>query len=170
RVLLRGVVLDQEGDVVLPRLRELAARVDRQAQDDGAHDGVRVGALVELRALSERILAATSTAAKIELLGERATIREQRLEDGSGALAEWLRVLTLDPDHRGARDEAERIADRYDLWQQYMVVPAWELEHAGDTQRQNELQIEIADLYEHKLSRPEYAFRSRLEAWRRSTD
>src|SRR5690606_28350977 len=55
RVLLRGVVLDQEGDVVLPRLRELAARVDRQAQDDGAHDGVRVGALVELRALSERI-------------------------------------------------------------------------------------------------------------------
>ncbi|HVI00385.1 MAG TPA: tetratricopeptide repeat protein, partial [Enhygromyxa sp.] len=167
RVLLRGVVLDQEGDVILPRLRELAARVDRDAIENNAHDGVRVGALIELRALSDRIAAASSNKAKITLLAERAEIREQRLEDGLGALAEWVRILTLDPFHADARDEAERIAERYDLWQPFMVIPAWELERAGAGGRQQELQIEIADLYEHKLARPEYAFRSRLEAWRR---
>jgi tetratricopeptide (TPR) repeat protein len=168
RVLLRGVVLDREGEVILPRLRELAARVDRDAVEKGAHEGVRIGALVELRASSDRIAAASSTKAKVELLAERAEIREQRLEDGVGALAEWIRILTIDPFHAGARDEAERIAGRYDLWLPFMVIPAWELERAGAGGRQQELQVELADLYEHKLNRAEYAFRSRLEAWRRT--
>ncbi|WP_181197513.1 tetratricopeptide repeat protein, partial [Enhygromyxa salina] len=167
RVLLRGVTLDSEGDVIIPRLRELAARVDEDAER-GAHDGVKVGALVELRALGELIANAPNDSMKITLLIERAEIREQRLDDGTGALGEWLRILTLDRLHYRARDEAERLASRYDLWHRFMLIPAWELEQATDNDGQAQLLVEIADLYEHKLGRAEYALRARLEAWRRA--
>ncbi|MCA9701093.1 MAG: hypothetical protein KC431_26435, partial [Myxococcales bacterium] len=168
RVLLRGVALDHERDVVMPRLRELAARVDAQARDRGAHGGVEVGALVELRALGELVGLSKSVEDKIGLLEERAKIRESRLDDGAGALGEWLRILTLAPNHRGARDEAERLAARYDLWHRFMLLPAWELERTDNRGRQATLLAELADLYEHKLARPEYAFRARLEAWKRA--
>jgi tetratricopeptide (TPR) repeat protein len=168
RVLLRGVTIDREREVIEPRLRELAARVDRNAEEKGAHSGVKLGALVELRALGDLIAAADREADKIALLAERAQLRELRLDDGLGALAEWVRILTLDRTHAHARDEAERLAAHYELWHRFMLLPAWELEQAHDNRVQAILLGELADLYEHKLGRPEYALRSRLEAWRRS--
>ncbi|MFV8755019.1 tetratricopeptide repeat protein [Nannocystaceae bacterium ST9] len=173
RVLLRGLALDREREVVLPKLRELAERIDEQARLDGVHQGVPVGSLVELRALGELIGLAKQDEDKIALLIERAKLREQRLDDGLGALGEWLRVLVVQAgrgatqDAGKARDEAMRLAERYDLWQRYLLLPAWDLERARASDRQAELLTELADLYEHKLSRPEYAFRSRIEAWRR---
>jgi tetratricopeptide (TPR) repeat protein len=167
RVLLRGITIDRERDVIEPRLRELAARVDKSAEQ-GAHAGVKLGALVELRAIGELIAAAERDVDKIALLAERAQLRELRLDDGIGALAEWLRVLTLDRTHIHARNEAERLAGHYDLWHRYLLLPAWELEQAHDNRGQALLLGELADLYEHRLGRPEYALRARLEAWRRN--
>ena len=167
RVLLRGVTIDRERQVIEPRLRDLAARVDKSSEL-GAHGGVKLGALVELRALGELIAATDHEADKIALLAERAQLRELRLDDGLGALAEWMRVLTLDRAHAHARDEAERLASHYELWHRYMLLPAWELEQAHDNRVQASLLGELADLYEHKLGRAEYSLRARLEAWRRN--
>ncbi|WP_146157960.1 tetratricopeptide repeat protein, partial [Enhygromyxa salina] len=166
RVLLRGVTMDREGDVLLPRLRELAARVDTDAAG-GAHDGVKVGALVELRALALLYADARSDSERIDLLIQRAELRERRLDDGNGALGEWLRVLTIDRLHEGAREQTERLAAHYQLWNCFTLIPAWELEQATDNGSQAQLLTELADLYENMLARPEYALRARLEAWRR---
>src|SRR5690606_15024352 len=73
------------------------------------------------------------------------------------------------PDTEGPLVELERLADEEDLWGQFLVLPASQLEAArGDKPLQAVLLTRIAQLYEGPLERPEYALRARIAAWRRN--
>ncbi|MBP7288581.1 MAG: tetratricopeptide repeat protein [Nannocystaceae bacterium] len=161
RVLAHG--LDEAGgDVLLPDIRRLSLSVDERR--DG--DLPPVGALVLLQLLQRLVGRSRDRDRTIALLAERAEIRELRLGDRAAAMAEWMRVLRLDPDDERAIAELERLADEGDLWQLYLMVPAAALEVAPQPVDQAQLLIRIAQLYEGSLGRPEYALRARLCAWR----
>jgi tetratricopeptide (TPR) repeat protein len=150
------------GEALLPELRRLSEVVDERRSGDMPP----VGALVLLAVLQRLISRSRQRERTIELLGERAEIRELRLGDRAAAMAEWIRVLRLDPDDERALAELERLADEGDLWSLYLLVPASALEVAPQPADRAVLLKRIAQLYEGSLGRPEYALRARLHAWR----
>lgn len=155
--------LDEQGsDHVLDEIRRLGEKVDERR--DG--DLPAIGALVLLAVLQRLVPRSRQPATTIELLAERARIREERLGDRAAAMAEWIRVLRIDPDHDQALGELERLADEGDLWQLYLVVPTAALEQIGPAEDRAVLLKRVAQLYEGVLGRPEYALRARLMAWR----
>lgn len=149
------------GEALLPELRRLSEVVDER-RDGGMPP---IGALMMLQVLQRLVARSRHKERTVELLGERAEIRELRLSDLAGAMAEWIRVLRLEPDDERATAELERLADEGDLWQLYLLVPASTLEVAPPGDRPVLLK-RIAQLYEGSLGRPEYALRARLQAWR----
>lgn len=153
------------GEVVLLELRRLGELVDERR--DG--DLPPVGALVLLQVLQRLVGRSRDRARTVDLLAERAELREVRLGDRAGAIAEWMRVLRLDPDDDQALAELERLSDEGELWQLYLLVPAAALEVAPQPADQAVLLKRIAQLYEGSLGRPEYALRARLQAWRTRT-
>ncbi len=170
RMLLPGVAFDTDGDTVVPRIHELTLKLDATTEQ-GASDGERpkIGGLIELRANASQLRHAKDTEQRIQLLRRRADIRETRLGDGPGAFAEWTRVLGLAPDSSEAREELRRIAGEFDLWNLYLLLPAWELERTQETSTQADLYLELATIYEDRIDRPEFALRARIEAWRRQS-
>lgn len=162
RVLVQGLQDDAGGDVLLAEIRRLT-----QAVDEGREDELpKVGALVLLSVLQRLVGHANADIERIQFIEERAQLREERLDDRSGAMAEWARVLRLDPESDRALVELERLAEEAQLWNQFLVLPAWQLEHADDDERRATLLRRIAWVYEGPLERPEYALRARLLAWR----
>ena len=160
RILVRG--LDEAGgEDLLPELRRLSELVDER-RDGGLPP---VGALMLLQVLQRQVSRSSKKERTIEMLSERAEIRETRLDDRAGAMAEWIRVLRLEPDDERATAELERLADEGDLWQLFLLVPASALEVAPPHDR-GVLLKRVAQLYEGSLGRPEYALRARLHAWR----
>ncbi len=160
RILVQA--LDEpEGDAMMPELRRLSTVVDERR--DGSLPPI--GALMLLQVLQRLVARSRDKDRTLELLGERAEIREVRLGDHAGAMAEWIRVLRLEPDDDRATAELERLADEGDLWQVYLLVPASALEVAPPQDR-GALLKRVAQLYEGSLGRPEYALRARLQAWR----
>lgn len=161
RALAHG--LDEDGgEELLPEIRRLGEAVDDRR--DG--DLPAIGALVMLQVLQRLVARSRHRDRTIELLGERAELREHRLGDRAAAMAEWIRVLRLDPDHDEALGELERLADEGDLWPIYLLVPAAALEVELQPEGQAVLLKRVAQLYEGVLGRPEYALRARLQAWR----
>ncbi|MBX7078918.1 MAG: tetratricopeptide repeat protein [Nannocystaceae bacterium] len=150
------------GDALLPELDRLSLSVDERR--DGALPPV--GALALLQLLQRLIARSRDRDRTMALLAQRAEIREQRLEDRAAAMAEWMRVLRLEPDDERALAELERLADEGELWQLYLLVPAAALEVAPQPADQAQLLRRLAQLYEGSLGRPEYALRARLQAWR----
>ncbi|HWB79580.1 MAG TPA: tetratricopeptide repeat protein, partial [Nannocystaceae bacterium] len=150
------------GESVLLELRRLGEVVDERR--DG--DMPPVGALVLLQVLQRLVGRSRDRARTVDMLAERAELRELRLADRAGAIAEWMRVLRLDPDDDQALAELERLSDEGELWQLYLLVPASALEVAPQPSDQAVLLKRIAQLYEGSLGRPEYALRARLQAWR----
>ncbi|MBK7826249.1 tetratricopeptide repeat protein [Nannocystis sp.] len=161
RTLKQGVSHDPTTSL-LPKIRELASTLDEQR----AEGSPRVGALALLAALQQYVGAAVDPNAKINLLKQRAELREKQLGDAQGAMAEWLRVLQLHPGSDEARFELARLAERENLWHLVLLVPAWELAQKPGKKDQLRLLGQIADLYEQNLARPEYALRARIAAWR----
>ena len=104
------------------------------------------------------------------LVPKRALIREERLEDPSGAMSEWLRIYSLDSERANPEAELQRLADKHDLWGTYLLLPAHRLRTASSPDEQVERLEEIASVYEQRLDRKEYAFRTRLQAWRQQPD
>jgi tetratricopeptide (TPR) repeat protein len=166
RVLAQGLTQEQGPDVLLPEIRRLSQAVDEQR--DGNLPSL--GALVLLSVLQRLIINAPADLERVQFLEERAQLREERLHDKAGAMAEWLRVLRLEPDSDRALVELERIAEEGDLWNQFLLLPAWQLEHTDDDERRATLLRRIAWVYESPLDRPEYALRARLSAWRLAPD
>ncbi|MEM9463234.1 MAG: tetratricopeptide repeat protein, partial [Myxococcota bacterium] len=163
RVLASGLPHDPRGEVLLPEIRTLGQRVDERR----AGDVPAVGALMHLAVL-QRLIARGEPGQVPALLEERAEIRESRLDDPRGAMAEWLRMLQLRPDDDQALVEMERLAEEGDAWDAFLLLPAWRLDRAtGDPPAEASLLRRLAQLYEGPLERPEYALRARLEAWRR---
>jgi tetratricopeptide (TPR) repeat protein len=150
------------GESVLPEIRRLADVVDERR--DGSLPPF--GALSLLLLLQRLIARSRQKERTIEMLAERASIRETKLGDAAGAMAEWIRVLRLEPDDEQANAELERLADEADLWQIYLIVPAAALEVAPQPSDRAVLLKRVAQLYEGSLGRPEYALRARLQAWR----
>ena len=161
RTLKQGVAHDP-AQSLLPKIRELAADLDATR----AEGNPRVGALATLAALQQYVGATVDPNAKINLLKQRAELREKQLADPQGAMAEWLRVLQLHPGSDEARFELDRLAERENLWHLVLLVPAWELAQKPGKKDQLRLLGQIADLYEQNLGRPEYALRARIAAWR----
>lgn len=162
-ILFAGVRFDTETDILVPRLRELAEALD-ESREAGSP---ALGALVQLATLERLIELDADKDRRMSLLRERAELREKRMDDPRGAMTEWLRVLNLEPDSGEARQEVERLAESANLWGAYLLLPAWDLQRAGSPSDEAELLVSLADLYEEKLERPEYALRARLESWRR---
>jgi tetratricopeptide (TPR) repeat protein len=162
RVLARGLTEEHGPDVLLPEIRRLTGKVDEHRD----RNLPSLGALLLLSVLQRLIAHATADLERVQFLEERAQIREERLRDPSGAMAEWVRVLRLDPESDRALLELERLAEEADLWSQFLMLPAWQLAHAEDDERRATLLRRIAWVYESPLDRPEYALRARLMAWR----
>lgn len=161
RALKAGVAHDPALSL-LPAIRDLADDLDRTRVEGTA----QVGALAILAALQQYIGATVDPNAKINLLKQRAELREKQLGDAQGAMAEWLRVLQIHPGSDEARFELDRLAERENLWHLVLLVPAWELAQKPGKKDQLRLLGQIADLYEQNLGRPEYALRARIAAWR----
>lgn len=167
RVLASGLPYDPGGDVLLPDLRTLGEKVDERRSGDVP----AIGALLHLLVLQRLCAGSRSDDETLQLLEERAEVREGRLHDPRGAMTEWLRVMHLRPDDDQALVELERLAEEGDAWDTFLVLPAWRLERAtGDVPEEAALLRRLAQLYEGPLERPEYALRARLEAWRREPD
>ncbi|MCB9716374.1 MAG: tetratricopeptide repeat protein [Myxococcales bacterium] len=167
RVLASGLPRDPGGDVLLPDIRHLSERVDERR----AGDVPAVGALLLLEVQRRLIADSRRDEQTLRLLEERAELREARLDDPRGAMAEWLRIAHLRPDDDQALVELERLADDADAWEVYLILPGWRLDRAtGDPRTEASLLRRLAHLYEGPLERPEYALRARLEAWRREPE
>jgi len=161
RVLASG--LEHDADGLLKDIRALAAKLDEVRTGSLPP----VGSLLVLSVL-QRLIAKASTADKLRHVEERAAIREDKLDDPRGAMAEWMRILRIEPDQDNASVELERLADEHDLWHVFLLWPAWLLEQARDEpSRQAGLLKRVAQHYEGPLQRPEYALRARVGAWRR---
>ncbi len=162
RVLSTALRADPFQDQLLDDIRELTIEVD----DKRSGDLPALGALTLLGVLHNQYLELTDAEARTALLVERARVREERLDDFAGAMAEWFRVLHRDADNDEALVEAERIAEENDLWSAYLVQPAHRLEKARDPDVRRTQYKRLARLYEGPIQRPEYALRARLAAWR----
>ncbi|MBL9102894.1 MAG: tetratricopeptide repeat protein [Myxococcales bacterium] len=159
---LKQAVAHDPAHTVLPKVRELSAALDAAASPGSP----RLGALALLAVLQQMIGQTVDPNAKINLLKQRAEIREKQLGDGQGAMAEWMRVLQINAASEEARFELERLADRDNLWSVMLLVPAWELAQKPGKAQQTRLLGQIAELYEGPLARPEYALRTRIAAWK----
>lgn len=167
RVLSSGLAHDPGGDVLLPDIRVLSERVDERR----AGDVPAIGALLHLDVLRRLVATSRGEDETLRILEERAEIRESRLDDLRGAMAEWLRIAHLRPDDDQALVELERLAEDADAWEVFLILPAWRLDRAtGDVRAEASLLRRLAHLYEGPLERPEYALRARLEAWRREPE
>ncbi|MBL4689241.1 MAG: hypothetical protein JKY37_31905, partial [Nannocystaceae bacterium] len=164
RVLASGLPHDSGGQVLLPDIRELADKIDELRSGEFP----ALGSLLLIAVLQRLLAKVGDREDKLRLLEERATTREEKLSDPRGAMAEWMRVLRIEPELDQALVELERLADEHDLWHVFLLLPAWQLENAkADNARQARLLKRIAQHYEGPLERPEYALRARLGAWRR---
>lgn len=164
RVLASALPLDPAGQQVLPKIRSLSEEVD----DKRSGDMPAIGALMLLGVLQRIAEQADLPDDRRSLNVERARVREERLDDLSGAMAEWMRVLTLDIEDDEALVELERIAEDGALWHKFLVLPGWQLERSSDAVERARIYKRLALLYEGPLERSEYALRSRLCAWRLS--
>ena len=162
RVLSVALSADPFQSQLLDDIRDLTVEVDEKRSGDLP----AIGALTLLGVLHRHYLELTDAEARTALLVERARIREERLGDYPGAMAEWFRVLHRDADNDEALVEAERIAEEEDLWSSFLVQPAHRLEQSRDPEARMTQYKRLARLYEGPIQRPEYALRARLAAWR----
>lgn len=164
RVVAAGLALEPTGASLLPEIRRLGEKIDERRTGDMPALGVHLQLAVLQRVIA-KLDDDRDRAARLE---ERARLREERLADPIGALAEWLRVQRVEPDSDAPLVELERLAEDEDLWGLFLVLPASQLEAArGDKPQQASLLTRLAQLYEGPLERPEYALRARIAAWRR---
>ena len=166
RVLATALAADPFATELLDDIRALSHEVDEKR--DG--DLPALGALSLLGILQRHYLGSTDAQGRTALLVERARIREERLDDPNGAMAEWFRVLHREPDNDEALVEAERLAEENDLWSAFLVQPAHRLEQVRNTDERQVQYKRLARLYEGPMQRPEYALRARLAAWRLSPE
>ncbi|MGB1276137.1 MAG: hypothetical protein ACPG77_10345, partial [Nannocystaceae bacterium] len=169
RILRDGLPHDPGGSQLLPELERLADELDDARSDD--KDTPPTGTLALLTALQRLISSTKKRSEKAEFLARRANLREQRLNDPLGALAEWIRVLSVDATHELASDEVRRLAEETSRLDALLLLPGAELvrlnkrppDHHQPEKRR--LYSELSEVYETHLDRPELALRAQLEAW-----
>ncbi|MEM6295755.1 MAG: tetratricopeptide repeat protein [Myxococcota bacterium] len=162
RVLSVALGADPSQTHFLDDIRDLTEEVDEKRSGDLP----AIGALTLLGVLQRLYMDTTDAVARQQMLVERAQIREARMDDAKGAMAEWFRVLHRAPENDEALVEAERLAEENDLWSTFLVQPAYQLEQAREGDARLTQYKRLARLYEGPLQRPEYALRARLCSWR----
>ncbi|MFY0542122.1 tetratricopeptide repeat protein [Nannocystis pusilla] len=165
RTLRLGVAYDRDGTALMPAIEAMAAKVDEKRSPDTPPTGA-----LTLLSVTQQIIGQTvDPALKLSLLKRRAELRAG-LGDTAGAIAEWLRALSLHPGSEEARFELDRLAERDNLWHLLLLAPASELAFGTGKAQQGKLLTQIAELYENCLGRPEYALRARIAAWKLQGD
>jgi golgin subfamily B member 1 len=103
---------------------------------------------------------------RVDLLRRRASVREERQGDVSGALDEYLRSFALRPDGDETQREILRLAERTSRWEDALGVQAQLFARAGDGDAKVEVAKRAAALVEEKVKDRVRAFRAYLNAFR----
>ncbi len=123
--------------------------------------------------LERRVELADDPQARLVILQKLGGVYSDRLQDHSGALRVWRRVLDLSPGHAKAlrilRESYLAMNDFDGLTDLYASTSDWEglaevlsstADRAADNQTKIDLSFRIASIYEEKIHVPERAFRS----------
>ena len=111
-----------------------------------------------------------SLPARADLLERRALVFEERMNDPSAAMDEWLRCFGLDPTDEKAREEIMRLSGRTGRWEDALKVYGQLFARAGDPEAKVNLAKQAAAIVEEKLKDRVRAFRAYLNAFRLAPD
>ena len=103
---------------------------------------------------------------RVELLQKRATVREERLSDPSGALDEHLRSFALRPEVEETHREILRLAEATGRWEDALNVQGQLFTRATGVEEKVEVARRAAALVEEKVRDRVRAFRAYLNAFR----
>lgn len=155
-VLRDALAAEPDGETLLPQLERLAELV-------GDHNGL-------LDAYARVAHGRTSTEERVDLLARRATIREQKLRDPSGALDEHLRAFALLPESETTQLHILRLAEITNRWEDAISMQAQLFARAFDVTEKVEVARVAASLVEEKLRDRVRAFHAYLNAFRLAPD
>jgi tetratricopeptide (TPR) repeat protein len=143
---------DPAGRELLPNLERLAERVGDWA------------GLLEVYARVAR--ARTEPGERVELLRLRANVREQHMQDPSGALDEFLKSFALAPENLGTQEEILRLARVASRWEEALKVQGQLFALAEELPDKLRIARNAAYLVEHDVKDLVRAFRAYLNAFR----
>jgi tetratricopeptide (TPR) repeat protein len=143
---------DPAGRELLPNLERLAERVGDWA------------GLLEVYARVAR--ARTEPGERVELLRLRAGVREQHMQDPSGALDEFLKSFALAPENLATQEEILRLARVTSRWEEALKVQGQLFALAEELPDKLRIARNAAYLVEHDVKDLVRAFRAYLNAFR----
>jgi tetratricopeptide (TPR) repeat protein len=152
-VLRDALAAQPDGEDLLGEATRIAAEADRRELWE-----------ILLSCLEVRLLVADRES-RVQILTERARLREERLGDGEGAVEELLRAFSWAPDREATRTALYDLAERVGSWPQVVAVEAALFERAASTQKRVELLHRKAQVIEDKLTDRVRAFRTHLSAF-----
>src|SRR5439155_14814779 len=97
---------------------------------------------------------------RVELLRKRASVREERLADPSGALDEQLRSFALRPEVAETHREILRLAERTSRWEDALSIQGQLFARAATVDEKVEVARRAAALVEEKVRDRVRAFRA----------
>jgi tetratricopeptide (TPR) repeat protein len=147
---------EPSGETLLPELERLARVTGDWASRLDVYARVARGR----PAVADRVL----------LLRTRADVREQKMNDPAGALADHLRAFALAPDEEDTRASIMRLAEITGRWEDAIGVEAQLFGRATDTDARVEVACRAARLVEEKVKDRLRAFRAYLNAFRLSPE
>jgi golgin subfamily B member 1 len=106
------------------------------------------------------------TKERIALLRQRASVRENDMDDPSGAFDEHVRAFLLDPDSETSHQEILRLAEVTGRWEDALNVEGQLFARAEDNTEKIEISRRAAALVETKVGDDTRAFRAYLGAFR----
>jgi golgin subfamily B member 1 len=123
--------------------------------------------------LERRVELADDPQARLVILQKLGSVYSDRLQDHTGALRVWRRVLDLSPGHAKAlrilRESYLAMSDFDGLTELYASMNDWDglaevlsstADRTTDTQAKVDLSFRVAEIWEEKVNAPERAFRS----------
>jgi tetratricopeptide (TPR) repeat protein len=155
-VLREALVHEPEATTLLPEL-------ERLGRDTADWQG-----LLDVYAQVARGRSATKE--RIALLRQRAMVRENDMQDPSGAFDEHMRAFVLDPESETSHQEILRLAELTGRWEDALNVEGQLFARAEDIEEKIWISRRAADLVEIKIKDDVRAFRAYLGAFRLAPD
>lgn len=118
----------------------------------------------ELESLERQLAITEEPSAKVGLLVELGQLSETRLAEPKRAIPYFRRVTEIDPEHPVAGSALQRLLRKVGDHEGLSEVLAKELAHARGRDRQFQLALELGDICEAELGKPQEA----VEAYRRA--
>jgi tetratricopeptide (TPR) repeat protein len=155
-VLREALVHEPEATTLLPELERLGPRHRRLART--------------ARCLCAGGARPLGTKERIALLRQRAMVRENDMQDPSGAFDEHMRAFVLDPESETSHQEILRLAELTGRWEDALNVEGQLFARAEDIEEKIWISRRAADLVETKIKDDVRAFRAYLGAFRLAPD